>query len=125
LAPCDFFLFKKIKLKLNGHRFDTIEEIQAESQRVLDTLTEKDFLNHSKNGEDGGTGVYMREGTTSSLVTAERPYGDMIFTASARNILVTPSYIFRYMRVSVCFNNCGCVRFTMVSCIFHDSLAIN
>jgi hypothetical protein len=24
-------------------RFDTIEEIQAESQRVLDTLTEKDF----------------------------------------------------------------------------------
>jgi hypothetical protein len=37
LAPCDFFLFPKIKLKLNGHRFDTIEEIQAESQRGLDT----------------------------------------------------------------------------------------
>jgi hypothetical protein len=30
-------------LKLKGRRFDTIEEIQAESQRVLDTLTEKDF----------------------------------------------------------------------------------
>jgi hypothetical protein len=43
LALCDFFLFPKIKLKLKGRRFDTIEEIQAESQRVLDTLTEKDF----------------------------------------------------------------------------------
>jgi hypothetical protein len=26
-----------MKLKLNGRRFDTIEEIQANSQRVLDT----------------------------------------------------------------------------------------
>jgi len=43
LAPCDFFLFPKMKLKLKGRRFDTIEEIQAETQKVLDTLTEKDF----------------------------------------------------------------------------------
>ena len=33
----------KMKLKLKGRRFDTTEEIQAESQRVLDALTEKDF----------------------------------------------------------------------------------
>jgi hypothetical protein len=32
-----------MKLKLKGRRFDTTEEIQAESQRVLDTVTEKDF----------------------------------------------------------------------------------
>jgi len=32
-----------MKLKLKGCRFVTIEEIQAESQRVLDTLIEKDF----------------------------------------------------------------------------------
>jgi hypothetical protein len=43
LAPCDFFLFPKIKLKLKGRQFDTIEEIQSESQSVLDTLTENDF----------------------------------------------------------------------------------
>jgi hypothetical protein len=43
MAPCDFFLFPKIKLKLKGRRFDTTEEIQAESQSVLDTLTEQDF----------------------------------------------------------------------------------
>jgi hypothetical protein len=32
-----------MKLKLKARRFDTIEEIQTESQRVLGTLTEKDF----------------------------------------------------------------------------------
>jgi hypothetical protein len=31
-APCDFFLFPKIKLKLKGRRFDTTEKIQAESE---------------------------------------------------------------------------------------------
>jgi hypothetical protein len=32
LAPCDFFVFPKMKFKLKGRRFDTTEEIQAESQ---------------------------------------------------------------------------------------------
>jgi hypothetical protein len=43
VAPCDFFLFPKMKLKLKGRRFDTTEEIHAESPRVLDTAAEKDF----------------------------------------------------------------------------------
>ena len=43
LAPCEFFLFPKMKLKLKGRRFDTITEIQAETHKVLNTLTEKDF----------------------------------------------------------------------------------
>jgi hypothetical protein len=43
LALCDFFLFPNMKLKLKGHWFDTIEEIQTKFQRLLDTLTEKDF----------------------------------------------------------------------------------
>jgi hypothetical protein len=43
LAPGDFFLFPKMKLKLKISRFDTIEKIQAESQRLLDTLAEEDF----------------------------------------------------------------------------------
>jgi hypothetical protein len=30
-------------LKLKGRRFDTIEEIKAEPQRVLGSMTEKDF----------------------------------------------------------------------------------
>ena len=43
LASCDFFLFPKMKLKLKGRQFNTFTEIQAETQKVLNTLTEKDF----------------------------------------------------------------------------------
>lgn len=43
LAPCDFFLFPKIKTMLKGRRFTTVSEIQTESQTVLDSLEETDF----------------------------------------------------------------------------------
>jgi len=43
LAPCDCFLFPKMKLQLKGRRFDRVEEIQRESQNVLGTLREQDF----------------------------------------------------------------------------------
>jgi hypothetical protein len=73
LAPCDFFLFPKIKLKLKGRRFDTIDRIQTESQRVLDTLKKRISSKRSKKDGDGGISVYIREGTTSRMVAASRP----------------------------------------------------
>jgi hypothetical protein len=48
MAPCDFFLFPKTNLNLKGRRFDTIEEIKAESQSVIDTLIVKDFQKEFK-----------------------------------------------------------------------------
>jgi hypothetical protein len=35
LTSCDFFLFPKMKLKLKGHQFVIIEEIQVESQAEI------------------------------------------------------------------------------------------
>ena len=43
LAPCDFWLFPKLKRPLRGHRFDMIEEIQAESKKVLKAIPEIEF----------------------------------------------------------------------------------
>jgi hypothetical protein len=37
------FLFPQLKIKLKGRHFDTVEVIDAESQAVLNTLTEPDF----------------------------------------------------------------------------------
>jgi hypothetical protein len=66
-----------MKLKLKGRQFDINEEIQAESHRVLETLTEKDFQEVLKNGGDGGAGFYLREGTNSRVMAADRPYGEL------------------------------------------------
>jgi len=45
LVPCDFWLFSKLKRLLRGHRFDSIEEIQAESKKALKAIPEIDFNN--------------------------------------------------------------------------------
>jgi hypothetical protein len=39
LAPCDFALFPKLKMKLKGRRFETDSDIQV----VLDNIKENDF----------------------------------------------------------------------------------
>ena len=49
LAPSDFFLFPKLKMKLKGRIFQTLGEIQAASQAVLNTLRENDFQECFKN----------------------------------------------------------------------------
>jgi hypothetical protein len=51
LAPCNFFLFPKKKLRLKGRRFNTTEEIHAESQEVIDTLTFENFQGSMKSRE--------------------------------------------------------------------------
>ena len=44
LAPCDFFLFPKLKTHLKGHHFGTVENVQAAATRVLNNISSEDFL---------------------------------------------------------------------------------
>ena len=39
LAPCDFYLFPKLR----GCRYETIEEMKEAMTKVIDTLTQEDF----------------------------------------------------------------------------------
>ena len=41
--PCHFWLFPKVKEKLRGCCYETIEEIKEAVTKVIDTLTQKDF----------------------------------------------------------------------------------
>ena len=43
LAPSDFCLFPKLKEKLKGCRYETIEEMKEGVTKVIDTLTQEDF----------------------------------------------------------------------------------
>ncbi|KAG5338239.1 MOS1T transposase, partial [Acromyrmex charruanus] len=44
LAPCDFFLFPKLKRPMKGQRYATIEEIKTASKEELNKITKNDFL---------------------------------------------------------------------------------
>ena len=43
LAPCDFWLFPKLKEKLTDCRYQTIEEMKEAVTKVISTLTQEDF----------------------------------------------------------------------------------
>lgn len=64
LAPCDFWLFAKLKRPLRGHRFESIEEIQAESKKELKAIPEIEFNKVLMIGKNVGISVLYRLGTT-------------------------------------------------------------
>ena len=43
IAPCDFWLFPKLKENLRGCRYEKIEEMKEAVTKVIDTLTQEDF----------------------------------------------------------------------------------
>ncbi|GFX89523.1 mariner Mos1 transposase [Trichonephila clavipes] len=43
LAPCDFYLFPKVKSPLKGTRFESEEAVKKKAARVLKELTKDDF----------------------------------------------------------------------------------
>jgi hypothetical protein len=71
--PHHFSLFPRPKVRLKGPHFDTTEMIQAESQAVLNILTEHDLQNAFKNDRSTGDGAYSRKGATSRVMVASRP----------------------------------------------------
>jgi hypothetical protein len=60
-----FLLFPPLK--------GTIEVIEAEVQAMLTLSQNKTSRMHLKNGRSAGNGAYMREGTTSRVMVANRP----------------------------------------------------
>jgi hypothetical protein len=71
--PTPLFSVPPVKIKLKGRHFDTTEVLEAESQAVLNSLTEHDFQDAFKNGTSAGNGAYARKGTTSRLMVVSRP----------------------------------------------------
>jgi hypothetical protein len=45
LAPCDFYLFLKIKSVLRGTHFLSVEDVKAKTTEILNSLSENDLQN--------------------------------------------------------------------------------
>jgi hypothetical protein len=43
LAPCDFFLFPKLKTHLKRHHFGTVGNVQAAATKTLNNISSEDF----------------------------------------------------------------------------------
>jgi hypothetical protein len=43
LAPCDFFLFQKVKKAVKGHHFQSTDDIQKSVTQVLNDIPQNAF----------------------------------------------------------------------------------
>jgi len=64
LAPCDFWLFPKVKMTMKGKHFELTQDIKAAMTVQLKTLTKEDFQNSLRERWDkcvrgGGGGVVV------------------------------------------------------------------
>jgi SNF2 family DNA or RNA helicase len=59
----DFALFPKLKMKLKGRRFETVSDIQRESQAVLDSLRKMTTTALLKRVKNDGIAVYVPKET--------------------------------------------------------------
>jgi hypothetical protein len=73
LHPPYFSLFLQLKLKVRDQNLDTTEVVEAESQEMLNILTEHDFQDVFKNGRSVENGAYEQKGATSKEMEASRP----------------------------------------------------
>ena len=65
LAPCDFFLWPKLKKSMKGRRFAAIEEIKTASLEELKAIPESAYLlirSVSRIGKSVGTSVLFLRG---------------------------------------------------------------
>jgi len=87
LAPCNFFLFLKMKLKLMGRCFDSVEEIQTKLQDMIETLMRNDFQWYCRSWKSPRIIVSMQKGTTSKGMEADRNFDKWL--SCSRRILGT------------------------------------
>ena len=106
LAACDFWLFPKLKEKLRGGRYETIEEKKEAVTKVTETLTQDDF--HGA--------FQMLLGQYNKCITAGENYfeGNLSFMSvlsiklptrkKSGNLLKTPRiYIYIYIYIYISF----------------------
>jgi hypothetical protein len=63
LAPCDFALFHKLKMKLEGRRFETVSDIQRNRKRYSTALRKMTSTVLLKCGKNDGIAAYVPKET--------------------------------------------------------------
>ena len=64
LAPCDFWLFPKLKRPLRGTRFESIDEIKLNRKRRWWLYRKRTIWHVSRIGKFVGISIFHREGIT-------------------------------------------------------------
>jgi transposase len=70
LAPCDFFLFPRLKRTLKGKRFQDVAEIQLNKTRQLQAIRKHATRHALKSGRIAGIAAYSLKSRTLKEITS-------------------------------------------------------
>jgi hypothetical protein len=71
LAPCDFALFPKLKLRLKGRRFEIVCDIEGNCKWYSTALRKKTSTMLLKGGKNDGIAVYVPKGAILKEMAAK------------------------------------------------------
>ena len=63
LAPCDFWLFPKVKITMKGKRFESIQDIEV----ATTAQRKRTFRTASESGKNDGTSVFEARGINGNV----------------------------------------------------------
>ncbi|UYV81521.1 hypothetical protein LAZ67_20001423 [Cordylochernes scorpioides] len=90
LAPCDFFLFPKLKRPMKGRRYATLDEMKTASKEELKKIFKNDFL---KCFEDWKKPLAQTEPSLNEL-------NESTFSLNQHNLLVKLFYLYHSCSLS-------------------------
>jgi hypothetical protein len=77
-------------MKLKGRHFETVSDIQKESQAVLDSIKENDFHGAFEAGKNDGIAVYVPKEMTLLTDADCRKMGHDVVSNLRRKVLLLP-----------------------------------
>jgi hypothetical protein len=97
LVPCDFASFPKLKVKQKGRRFETVSDIQKESQAVLESIKENDFHVVFEALKKYEIGVYIPKKTILKEMTSKIKLSQHLFFDLLRELSDTPRSVYSFV----------------------------
>ena len=95
LAPCDFWLFPKVKMTMKGKRFESIQDIEAATTAQLKTLTKEDFQNCFRKWQERWDKCVRSEGEYFEGINGKVSFTVINFLLKQSSIFYHTSYLFR------------------------------
>ena len=112
LALCDFWLFPKVKMTMNGKHFESIQDVEAATTVQLKTLMKEDFQNCFRNWQERWDKCVRSEGEYFEGINGTVSFTVIIF------FYFNIQHIFWSHLVCVCVCVCVCIYI----CIFYTKI---
>ena len=114
LAPCDFFLFPKLKLRMEGRDSTPLKRFKRNRSGYLTQFQKGTSRDASKHSRNAGTAVFVQKGSTLKVMrNLTSKVSKLLFTITVLELLDTSLYW------SIILHVTSIMRYAKMACMLH------